>query len=110
MTAYESTTPTEEKRDEQTNEAGDVIGHTDTLTEAESPLDLSFPVTMIALRGEGVHATDLEADVDVVVDGDSVELRLAATLEDVEQLAGRDLFWAEIGAKDLPDEPEDDDE
>ena len=78
--------------------------------DEHSPIDYQPDHAVAWLRGGDLRDQDFECDVDIVLDGDDVELRLAATLEDVQEVAGRDMFNVTIGAKNLPDEPEADDE
>jgi hypothetical protein len=114
MTANETDTP----KDEKHTDGGAVVGHTDTLADtptaesqntksAEGPVDYDPAHVMANLRTEHLHDTDTDADVSVVLDGDDVELRVSATLENVEQLAGRDLLWVTLGAKNIPAEDHD---
>lgn len=67
----------------------------------DRPVDYDPDHAIVFLRAEGLHDADTDPDVDVVVDGDDVEIRLSATLEAVEKIADREMFYATIGSKDL---------
>ena len=80
-----STTPTEEKES----------------APEEAPIDYHPDHAGVFLRAEDLRDEDFDCDVDIVVDGNDVELRLAATLEDVEKIAGREFFVATLHARDF---------